>query len=154
MGNMVAVVEHSLSIEEVSRAVENAEAGAVVTFAGTVRRSSQGHTIQYLEYSAYAPMAERQMQKIVDEVRARWNFPCAIMHRVGRLQIGDISVVIAVASPHRAAAFEACHWAIDRVKETVPVWKKEVAVDGFWWVEDPVAGPISIPKSPSPDPSV
>lgn len=149
MKNAVAVVEHPLSIEEASRAVENAEAGAVVTFAGTVRRSSQGHTIEYLEYSAYAPMAEREMQKIVDEVRARWNFPCAIRHRVGRLQIGDVSVVVAVASPHRAAAFEACHWAIDRIKETVPVWKKEVAVDGFWWVEDPVNGPASAKSSDS-----
>jgi molybdopterin synthase catalytic subunit len=139
--SLIAVVETPISVEEVSRAVEHEGAGAVVTFAGTVRRTSQGHTIHYLEYSAYKPMAEREMRKIADEVQTRWGLPCAIVHRVGRLEIGEASVVIAVASPHRGAAFEACHWAIDRIKETVPVWKKEVAVDGYWWVEDPLTGP-------------
>lgn len=142
---MIAVVEHELSVNDVVQWVETetgGAAGAVVTFLGIVRNNSQGHKIQYLEYSAYKPMAEREMQRIADEVRERWNFPCAIVHRVGRLEIGEASVVIAVAAPHRGAAFEACHYAIDRVKQTVPVWKKEVAEDGFWWVEDPVAGPV------------
>jgi molybdopterin synthase catalytic subunit len=144
---MIAIVEAPISVEEVSRAVENPEAGAVVTFAGTVRRSSQGHTIQYLEYSAYKLMAERELRKVADEVLARWNLPCAIVHRVGRLEIGEASIVIAVASAHRHVAFEACHWAIDRVKETVPIWKKEVAVDGYWWVEDPLSGPGAVASS-------
>ena len=142
---MIALVEQEISVTDIIRAVEDESggaAGAVVTFLGIVRNRSQGHTIQYLEYSAYKPMAEKEMQRIADEVRQRWGFPCSIVHRVGRLEIGEASVVIAVASPHRAAAFEACHYAIDRVKETVPVWKKEVATDGFWWVEDPLAGPL------------
>ena len=141
--SLIAIVDEPISLQAVTQAVENAEAGAVVTFVGTVRRSSQGHTIHYLEYSAYKPMAEREMQKIADEVQARWGLPCAMVHRVGRLEIGEASIIIAVASPHRHVAFEACHWAINRVKETVPVWKKEVAVDGFWWVEDPLSGPSS-----------
>lgn len=142
---MIAVVEHELPVDEVVRAVETAQAGgagAVITFLGVVRNRSQGHAIQYLEYSAYKPMAEREMERIAEEVRARWGCACAMAHRVGRLEIGEASIVIAVAAPHRGAAFEACRYAIDRVKETVPVWKKEVAVDGFWWVEDPVAGPL------------
>lgn len=142
---MIAVVEHELPVDEVVRAVEAAQAGAagvVITFLGVVRNRSQGHDIQYLEYSAYKPMAEREMERIAAEVRSRWDCACAMAHRVGRLEIGEASIVIAVAAPHRGAAFEACHYAIDRVKETVPVWKKEVAVDGFWWVEDPVAGPL------------
>jgi molybdopterin synthase catalytic subunit len=119
-----------------------------VLFVGTVRDNSRGpdgarHQIRYLEYSAYAPMALREMEKVAEEVRRRWDLPCAIGHRLGRLEVGEASVVIAVASPHRAVAFEACHWAIDEVKARVPVWKKEVACDGVWWVDDPLA-PASV----------
>jgi len=138
---MIAILEEVLSVEEISRAVESESAGAIVTFVGTVRRQSQGHTIEYLEYQVYRPMAEKQLQKIVDAVRERWCFACAISHRVGRLQVGEASVVIAVSAPHRGPAFEACHWAIDELKKTVPIWKKEVATDGVWWVEDPIAAP-------------
>jgi molybdopterin synthase catalytic subunit len=143
--SLIAIVDEPLSLDAVAQSVQHAAAGAVVTFTGTVRRSSQGHTISYLEYSAYKPMAEREMQKVADEVKTRWGFPCSIVHRVGRLEIGEASVIIAVASPHRHAAFEACHWAINRLKETVPVWKKEGAIDGYWWVEDPLSGPASSP---------
>jgi molybdopterin synthase catalytic subunit len=79
------------------------------------------------------------MERIADEVKERWDVPCAIWHRLGTLTVGEASVVVAVASPHRGVAFEACRFAIDRVKETVPVWKKEIAEDGYWWVEDPLA---------------
>jgi molybdopterin synthase catalytic subunit len=118
--------------------------GAVVTFSGIVRNNSrspdgQMHRVDYLEYSAYEPMALREMRRVGEGVRARWDLPCAIAHRLGRLGIGEASVVIAVASPHRQVAFEACHWAIDELKATVPIWKKEVAQDGVWWVEDPTA---------------
>ena len=137
--SLIRVVENELSVEEAARAVEAAlggGAGAVVTFAGVVRNNARGHVVEYLEYQAYGPMAEREMRAIADEVRARWDVPCAIFHRVGRLQIGEASVVIAVATPHRGEAFDACRNAIDRVKQTVPIWKKEVARDGTWWVED------------------
>ncbi len=141
---LIAVREGAIDVETVARSVEAAlkgGAGAIVSFAGVVRNNSQGHDdIEYLEYQAYAPMAEREMRVIADEVQLRWNAPCAMIHRVGRLEVGEASIVIAVAAPHRGEAFEACRYAIDRVKETVPVWKKEVARDGFWWVEDPLSG--------------
>ena len=141
---MIAILDEELPIDQIVQAAQDADpgaAGAVVTFLGTVRNNSQGHSIEYLEYEAYRPMAQQEMERIAAEVRERWGFPCSMAHRLGRLQIGEVSVVIAVASPHRKAAFEACHWAIDRVKESVPIWKKEVATDGYWWVEDPVKAP-------------
>jgi molybdopterin synthase catalytic subunit len=148
-----AVLTHEvLNAEIVTQAAENAlqgGAGAVVTFVGAVRNHAKGpdgatHSVDYLEYSAYETMARREMQRIADEVKAKWNLPCAIYHRLGRLQIGEASVIIAVASAHRAVAFEVCHWAIDEVKVRVPIWKKEVACDGIWWVEDPVSGQVQM----------
>lgn len=141
---MIEVVETPLSVEAASRAVaeELGEAmGALATFVGTVRNHSQGHQIQHLEYSAYKPMAEAEMYRIAAEVRERWNVPCAIVHRVGLLQIGEASIVVAVAASHRKEAFAACWWAVDEVKARVPIWKREVATDGSWWVEDPVTAP-------------
>lgn len=138
---MVLIQDTELPVDELVRTVQEQQGGAtgaVVTFLGTVRNHSQGHEIEYLEYEAYKPMALREMERIVREVRDQWGFPCAIAHRLGRLHIGEASVAIAVASPHRKEAFAACHYAIDRVKETVPIWKKEVATDGYWWVEDPL----------------
>jgi molybdopterin synthase catalytic subunit len=80
-------------------------------------------------------MAERKLREIGEEIRQRWDAPCAILHRVGRLEIGEASVVIAVAAPHRKDAFDACRHAIERIKEIVPIWKKEFAASGEWWVE-------------------
>ena len=144
---MICVLEDKLPVDEIISAAEashNGGSGAVVTFIGTVRNKSLGQAIQYLEYQAYKPMAEREMRRVAAEVEQRWGLSCAMAHRVGRLEIGEASIVIAVASPHRKAAFEACHYAIDRVKEIVPVWKKEVAIDGSWWVEDPLgAAPVA-----------
>ncbi len=112
--------------------------GAVVTFCGVVRDNSGGRRTEYLVYDAYEEMAERKMAEIGSEVERRWNIRhIAMVHRVGRLEIGEISVLIAVASPHRPQAFEACHYAIDRLKEVVPIWKKEVGEDGTAWVEGP-----------------
>jgi molybdopterin synthase catalytic subunit len=136
------IVEGELPVDAVARSVEDAAmggAGAVVTFLGTVRNRSQGHEIQYLEYQCYQPMAEREMRRIADEVRERWGAVCTMAHRVGRLYVGEASIVVAVAAPHRKEAFAACRYAVDCVKESVPIWKKEVATDGYWWVEDPLA---------------
>ena len=80
-------------------------------------------------------MAERQMRRIVDSVQERWGLRCAILHRFGYLGVGEASVVVCVASPHRAPAFEACHWAVDALKDQVPIWKKEYAADGTYWIE-------------------
>lgn len=144
---LIEITEAALPLEHILSlvAAESAGgAGAVLPFIGVVRNLSQGHRVQYLEYQAYRPMALSEMKLIAGEVRKRWNVPCAIWHRIGRLEIGEASVIVAVATPHRGTAFEACRFAIDRVKETVPVWKKEVAQDGHWWVEDPLAGGPSV----------
>ena len=112
--------------------------GAVVTFAGVVRDHSNGRRTDHLVYEAYPPMAEREMAKIGEEAASRWEVDdIAILHRVGRLEIGEISVLVAVSSPHRADGFSACRFAIDRLKQTVPVWKKEMSEDGEYWVEGP-----------------
>jgi len=106
-----------------------------VTFQGTVRDNSRGKRVLYLEYEAYPEMAVKVMRQIADEIKARWGLDgVAIVHRVGRLEIGEASICIAVAAPHRAQAFEACRYAIDRVKEILPVWKKEVWEGGEYWV--------------------
>ncbi|MCC7382122.1 MAG: molybdenum cofactor biosynthesis protein MoaE [Deltaproteobacteria bacterium] len=120
---------------EVERAVASAEAGAIVSFLGTVRARTGVHEVVALEYEAYTGMAERFLRKIGEEITAQWpSARAAIIHRVGRLEIGEISVAIAVASPHRAAAFEACRHAIERLKQDVPIWKKEIRKDGSVWV--------------------
>ncbi len=115
--------------------------GAVATFAGVVRNQSQGRRTRYLVYDAYREMAEMKMAEIGGEVKEKWEVDrVGMLHRVGRLEIGETSVLIAISAPHRKAALEACHYAIDRLKETVPIWKKEVWTDGEEWIEgDPSA---------------
>ena len=101
------------------------------------RPFARGHSIEHLEYEAYPAMAELEMDKIVDEAATRWpGTRVAIAHRVGRLEIGDAAVVVVAASAHRGEAFEACRFAIDTLKVTVPIWKREVATDGAYWVDD------------------
>lgn len=118
--------------------------GAVVTFAGVVRDNSLGRETEHLVYDAYREMAEKKLREIGAEIRQKWGLDhVAILHRVGRMEIGEISVLIAVASPHRCEAFEACHFAIDRLKQTVPIWKKEVWTGGETWVEG--ARPLNQP---------
>jgi molybdopterin synthase catalytic subunit len=146
---MIQIVETELPIEAVTQAVVQELGGAMgglVTFVGTVRNNAQGHQIRHLEYSAYKPMAEAEMRRIANEVRERWGVPCAIAHRLGVLEVGQASIVVAVAAPHRKEAFEACWWAVDEVKSRVPIWKKEVAADGSWWVEDPLTAPLTTSK--------
>ncbi|MCS5638683.1 MAG: molybdopterin converting factor subunit 1 [Myxococcota bacterium] len=129
--------ETPLIAAEVVERVAADDTGGVVTFVGTVRNEARGHAIQYLEYEAYPEMAEREMEKIAEEAAQRWpGTRLAIAHRVGHLEIGDAAVIIAACAPHRAEAFEACRFAIDTLKVTVPIWKKEVAVDGEYWVDD------------------
>ena len=126
-----------LSLDALLREVGGAEMGGVVTFTGIVRNNARGEAIDHLEYEAYAPMAEKEMRKIVDAVHERWpHVRIAMSHRVGRLAIGDAAVMSAAAAPHRAEAFEACRFAIDRLKATVPIWKKEFATSGSYWVEE------------------
>ncbi len=127
----------------IEAAVERPEAGAICTFQGVVRDHNLGRRVTYLEYEAYPEMALAAMRAIAGEVAERWSEArCAMAHRTGRLEIGEASVVIAVSSPHRAEAFEACRWAIDRLKERVPIWKKEVFEGGEAWVEGVAAAPM------------
>ena len=138
---MIEIVETELPVEAVSQAVAKelgGGMGALAPFVGTVRNNAQGHEILRLEYSCYKPMAEAEMRRVADEVRERWGVPCAMAHRVGVLEVGEASIVVAVGAPHRKDAFAACWWAVDEVKARVPIWKKEVSTSGFWWVEDPV----------------
>jgi molybdopterin converting factor subunit 1 len=115
------------------------EDGAVVTFEGVTRNHSGDRSTKYLDYEAYEPMALTQMQAIAREAKERWPVDrVGIVHRLGRLEIGEASVVIVVTSAHRQAAFEACRYAIDRLKKTVPIWKKEYFTDGEVWVEGEV----------------
>ena len=131
---MFEIVDGPIDAETVNRAVYHREDGAVVTFQGIVRDHAEGRRVQYLEYEAYPEMAIDQMKAIALEIEEQWGISrVAIVHRVGRLEIGDVAVVIAVGSAHRREAFEACHYAIDRIKETVPIWKKEFYDDGAEW---------------------
>jgi len=128
-----------LVLDRVIAAVERRQAGGVVTFVGKVRDHSRGHVIDHLEYEAYAPMALKVMRRIAAEVEAEVHAASvAVHHRLGRLGIGEAAVVIAAAAPHRAEAFAACRAVIERLKQDVPIWKREVAVDGTTWV---VQGP-------------
>lgn len=131
-----------ISVDEVSRRVSSPAVGAVVNFAGIVRGTNAGHQVHYLEYEAYPEMAEPMLAQIAEQVKARWPVEeVAIVHRVGRLEIGEVSIVIAVASGHRQGAFEAGRYAIDRVKEIVPIWKKEYFEGGEVWIEGPEKPP-------------
>ncbi len=124
-----------LSTEECNQLVASAGAGGTVVFVGTVRDQTKGKKVVRLEFEAYGPMAISEMRKIAEAAKEKWSaHKIAIHHRVGVLDIGEIAVIIAVATPHRKAAFEACAFAIDTLKETVPIWKKEIFEDGEVWV--------------------
>lgn len=132
---MVEIVKQRIDIERVLQSVRNPAAGAIATFTGTTRNRSNGKPVLSLEYEAYVPMALKMMNRIASEVRSKWKvFGVSIVHRVGRLEIGDASVIIAVSSEHRTEAFEACRYAIDTLKREVPIWKKEFFGDGEVWV--------------------
>jgi molybdopterin synthase catalytic subunit len=120
-------------------------AGAVVTFDGVVREQTKGRRVVTLHYEAYEPMAVKELRKVGAEIHARWPevLNIGIVHRFGELQITESSIVIVITSPHRKVAFEACHYAIDRVKQTVPIWKKEIFADGEAWVEGSFVPPES-----------
>ena len=134
-GGSYVLSEEPLSIERVAAEVASDDAGAIATFVGTTRARSRGRDVVRLEYEAYEGMAEAEMERIAGELKARHDvIDVAIHHRVGPVEIGETSVVIAVSAPHRAAAFDACREAIDTLKETVPLWKKEVYEGGEEWI--------------------
>jgi molybdopterin synthase catalytic subunit len=129
--SLVEVREGALSVDECARAVSHAGAGAVCVFTGVVRDHADGRAVARLDYEAYVELAVKEMRRILDAiVEARPGVRLAATHRVGRLAIGDVAVVVAASAPHREDAFLACREAIDRIKETVPIWKKEWGKDG------------------------
>ena len=124
------------------QAVETPGSGAIATFVGLVRDHNQGRRVLHLVYEAYQPLAERALTRILDEARDRW--PTAVLavhHRTGKLEVGQVSVAIAAASPHRSEAFAACRYAIERVKQIVPIWKHEYFEGGDVWIEGATADP-------------
>jgi MoaE-MoaD fusion protein len=134
-GGTFRVTEEPLSLEAVAAEVAGGRAGAVATFTGTVRRQSRGREVTRLEYEAYAEMAEDVMAQIAHDLEQRYDLcAIAIHHRVGTLGIGEASVVIAVSAPHRRDALAACAEAIDTLKGSVPLWKKEIYVGGEEWI--------------------
>jgi molybdopterin synthase catalytic subunit len=147
---MFEITSEVLELRPLLDLVREDESGAVVLFCGVVRGQNQGRKVLYLEYDAYAPMAVKEMRKIGEEMRSRWPIAgVAMSHRIGRLEVGETSLIIAVSAPHRQDAFAACHYAIDRMKEAVPIWKKEVWEGGEAWLEGH-AGRGSEGTSPDP----
>jgi len=136
---MFEIVQDILDIRTLAQTVASESDGAIATFSGIVRGTNKGKKVLFLEYQAYPEMAVKMMERIGDEVRATWGLESLrIQHRVGRLNVGETSVVIIVSSPHRDDSFAACQYAINRLKRIVPIWKKEVFEDGEVWVEGPV----------------
>jgi molybdopterin synthase catalytic subunit len=133
---MFDLTENALDPNPLVNDVRRPGAGALVLFFGVVRDEDQGRKVRYLEYDAYRSMAEKEMRKVGEEVLARWpSTRIAMRHRVGRLAVGETALIVAVTAPHRSVAFEACRHAIDRIKEIVPIWKKETWEDGEAWLE-------------------
>lgn len=133
---MIRIVESAIDREKLVQSVSSSGSGAIVTFDGTVRDNAREKPVTHLYYEAFPEMALKELEKIRAEAMRCWPLnDMAIVHRVGRMEIGESSVVIAVSSAHRQAAFEACRWAIDTLKTTVPIWKKEHYQDGEVWVE-------------------
>jgi molybdopterin synthase catalytic subunit len=133
---MIRLTHESIDYHTLTELVRRNHCGAVVTFLGTVRDLTEGRVTAALDYEAYPGMAEKKMAEIEQETRARWPVgEIVMMHRLGHLDVGEVSVAVAVSCPHRGEAFEACRYAIDRLKELVPIWKKENWADGHTeWV--------------------
>jgi molybdopterin synthase catalytic subunit len=130
------LVRDPIDTQKVARSLQGPEDGAVVIFEGVVRDNSQGKSVRFLEYDAYEPMALKKLEEIETHARQRYAIrDIAIVHRLGHMEIGECSVVIVVASPHRGPAFDACRFVIDTLKKIVPIWKKEFYQDGEVWVE-------------------
>jgi molybdopterin synthase catalytic subunit len=132
---VIRITRAAIPLDRLVRAVRDPGAGAVVTFLGTTRNANEGRRVVRLEYEAYARMATREMAALASTARKRWRLKkVAMMHRIGVVPVGEASVGIAVSSGHRPEAFAACHWLIDRLKEIVPIWKREHFRGGTIWI--------------------
>ena len=148
-GDAFSVTTEPLDPERLVQAVRQDESGAIALFYGVARNHSEGRRVRALEYDVHPPMAEKKLREVAAEVRARWPITgIGIFHRTGRLEIGETSLLVAVSAPHRQEAFEACQYAVDRVKQVVPIWKKEIWEDGD---SEWVAGhPVDVPETAKP----
>ncbi len=134
---MIEITSSPVSVQPVIDHVRQNHHGCLVNFVGTVRDHSEGKQVIYLEYETYRKMAENKLHEIIRTIKQRWAADCAVVHRIGRVEVGDTVVVIVVGAGHRAEAFVACQYAIDRIKEIVPIWKKEYYTDGSSWIGHP-----------------
>jgi molybdopterin synthase catalytic subunit len=138
----IKITEGPIDEAEVLGYVRAPEAGGIDLFIGTTRDNANGKDVRWLEYTAYEPMALKMMQQIAVDAAKKWQLTkIAIVHRTGRVDIGEASVVLAVSAPHRKEAFEACRYAIDTLKKEVPIWKKEFFKDGSVWVDGAIGRP-------------
>ncbi len=136
MEPLIQITREPLDRNALVAAITHPGVGGIVVFEGVVRDNARGKQVRYLEYDVYPEMAIQQIRAIITEAEKRWGVErVAVAHRVGRLEIGEASVIVVVATPHRAEAFDACRYIIDTLKTTVPIWKKEVATTGEEWVE-------------------
>lgn len=135
---LIRVTENVLDAAEATAAVASPAAGAITLFLGVVRDNNLGRSVDHLVYEAYPSMAEKVMREIALEAKERFGLEkYAVLHRTGRLEIGETSLLVAISSGHRAESFEAGHWMVNEIKKRVPVWKKEVWSDGESWIEGP-----------------
>jgi len=151
-GVSVALTREAIEADGIIASAKSGEDGAVVVFDGIVRNHSRGRRTLYLDYEAYEEMAVNQMRELGKKARERFGVrQVTLVHRLGRLEIGETSVLIVVASAHRSAAFEACRWLIDAVKQTVPIWKKETFADGAVWAPgEPFPGGLAVDVAEAP----
>jgi len=142
---LVAVTPERLDLQALVDALPSGEDGAIASFTGIVRDRNVGRRVLYLEYEAYEPLALKALARIIEEAREAWpSTQVGVHHRTGRLEIGEASVIIAAASPHRADAFAACRYTIERVKQIVPIWKREHFEGGDVWLEGATADPDDV----------
>ncbi len=150
MTDFFELTTEPIDIATVARRTAPPDCGATVTLDGYVRQFTKGRETLHLFYEAYEPMALKELQKLIEQAKAEFEISnVGIVHRLGKLEIGETSVVILVAAPHRKAAFAACEWLIRELKRTVPIWKKEVYADGEAWIEggNDLANMVDLPTA-------
>lgn len=147
---MFRVTREAIDLQELVEFVTDPEAGAIVTFIGTTRNNNEGRKVIALDYEAYPEMAEKELARLGEEAKKRWKIQrMAIVHRIGPVQITEPSVIIAVSAAHRHDAFEACRFAIEEIKKSVPIWKKEVFEGGEVWIGTQSGEPLNMNRSSS-----
>jgi molybdopterin synthase catalytic subunit len=147
---VIAVQADAIDVDRLLRQVAGRGVGGMVSFTGTVRESNAGRAVTRLEYHAYPEMAEREMERLARQARERFDvLEVALVHRIGRLAVGETAVAVVVGAAHRAEAFSAARWLIDTLKKTVPIWKKEFFDGGEIWIEGPGEAPATEGQEPS-----